>query len=1213
MHRRHGRRPAFETLESRTLLDASGVVWGTAPQLTLSFAPDGTEIAGKPSELFGTFDAVASEDAWQETILRAFQTWSVHTNADIGVVDDGGQPFGTPGPTRRDDRFGDIRIGAIPMDPAVVAISIPSDGVVAGTWVGDVLINSNAGLQSLDDLFSVALHEAGHVFGLDHNNDPLSPMHVHGVSSAIVPTATDIAALQSLFGTRAPDINEAGNSGGGQADNNSLGKATELRVPEVGLLRDGSAPSIIYGDLQNAQDDDFFVIDTPDGYAGPVTFQLRSRGISLLAPRLTITNEDQVVVGSADGNGTGGALLTVQIPPSQLESKFFIQVSSVDDGIYATGGYSLVATFDANLTVDQAKIDAVAGGAFRFLGPNELEDFFTGNDDDREDGGSDVPLFGDDLHGDDTQQKATELETQQGFVEGSRYEVVASIADEIDTDYYKFKSPDAVDGPSSVMTVFLRSLEAGRLIPRVTVLDEDGNLLPAEILVNGKGEYTLQVTGGQPDTEYLVRVEAADPNGLFATGNYQLTIVFGGVSTDLLTFANGTLDASQTNNAHTLFVAQTEFFHLALDVAPVSTTAPTLVWARILDANDQEVFRLASLPGDSRTDSGLFLAPGTYTVEVNGTALDGSPLENISYTLRGTVVSNLLAIDPLDPTDDPFRCPDGSGAFCYPGNIVSQNPYLWDLFLGSFPGASQLSSFDQVNLLLGDWWSWYWDSQTGNAPSLSFNDAYDLGGGGTLNVSADNGLLANDFDTDSDPMVAFLVDDVSQGTLTLNRDGAFTYEPPSPEFSGAVTFTYQVTDFFGQGTNLSTVTILVHAASDPWVVNRQVFYNGSRFDGQNSAANANDDLAIDGQKRALLQGATASRANYTSFSRGINGLIVDVQGLANPQGIGPDDFTFFTGNGDDLATWSELTAPVSVTVRPGAGAQGADRITIVLPDHVAEGNWLQTTVLANADTGLTSNDVFYFGNAVGETGNRVSNALVDSADVSLVGDHQRGPFDPAPITDPYDINRDGLVNATDIILARDHTADPGQALVLLDAPFGSGGTAAVASVTPASTALAEPLPPVDPVAKAVVAKATPTTPPVSIGATRPIASQTDVIGNWAVWSRRQIATRRRHVLKRLEKQAASHPIALDAVAARQPVVRRAWRAYAGGTRAALRAEASQAFFRLLGRRLQARHVAPRQSYDDLATGAQKDPFPSSGSVRSEAELEAIWGHGAFGG
>src|SRR5687767_14681429 len=89
------------------------------------------------------------------------------------------------------------------------------------------------------------------------------------------------------------------------------------------------------------------------------------------------------------------------------------------------------------------------------------------------------------------------------------------------------------------------------------------------------------------------------------------------------------------------------------------------------------------------------------------------------------------------------------------------------------------------------------------------------------------------------------------------------------------------------------------------VVAHHVFYNQSAWDGNDAAANAADDAAIATDKSALLPGQTATFANYTSYSRGINGIMVDIAGL--PVGLGsgpgPTDFTFKIGNDNNPAGW----------------------------------------------------------------------------------------------------------------------------------------------------------------------------------------------------------------------------------------------------------------------------------------------------------------------
>ncbi|MEZ5299655.1 MAG: LamG-like jellyroll fold domain-containing protein [Verrucomicrobiales bacterium] len=216
------------------------------------------------------------------------------------------------------------------------------------------------------------------------------------------------------------------------------------------------------------------------------------------------------------------------------------------------------------------------------------------------------------------------------------------------------------------------------------------------------------------------------------------------------------------------------------------------------------------------------------------------------------------------------------------------------------------------------------------------------------------------------------------------------------------------------------------------VVARQIFYNNSGFDGNDPAANAADAGAIAPDKWALLPGQEASFLNYTSYSRGINGIMVDIGNLAGSPGVA--DFAFAAGNDDDPGSWLAAPSPVAVSVSAGAGVGGSDRVTLIWADGAILGQWLQIRVLATAATGLASDDLFYFGNAPGETGNSASDAIVDAIDSTAVLANPRGTLNPADRFDAHDFDRDGNVNATDFAIARDHATDAGTALILLDAP-----------------------------------------------------------------------------------------------------------------------------------------------------------------------------------
>ena len=293
--------------------------------------------------------------------------------------------------------------------------------------------------------------------------------------------------------------------------------------------------------------------------------------------------------------------------------------------------------------------------------------------------------------------------------------------------------------------------------------------------------------------------------------------------------------------------------------------------------------------------------------------------------------------------------------------------------------------------------------------------------------------------------------------------------------STPVPVTPSVTDPFTAGVWTGSVTVQqaagqmvltvrgagsISGQSNPFAVGsamagRYVFYNNSYFDGNNAAANAADDNAVATDKAALLPGGTASFANYTSFSRGINGIMVDIAGLPGSTTLGAADFAFRLGNNSDPASWTAAPAPSSVTVRPGAGTGGSDRVTILWADGAIKKEWLQVRVLADANTALPQDDVFYFGNAVGECGNSTVNFVTDTFDISATRTHRLTVPGSALVTNAYDFNRDGKVDTFDISICRVSRTTVPTALQRITVPVGAkskagaiGGAVASAAAQP---------------------------------------------------------------------------------------------------------------------------------------------------------------------
>jgi hypothetical protein len=135
---------------------------------------------------------------------------------------------------------------------------------------------------------------------------------------------------------------------------------------------------------------------------------------------------------------------------------------------------------------------------------------------------------------------------------------------------------------------------------------------------------------------------------------------------------------------------------------------------------------------------------------------------------------------------------NGDGSFVYSPalNFAGQDVFTYRAWNGAV-----LSNIATVTI----------DVLSVSDPPVALDDRYFADTNLPLAVSAEEGVLANDFDIEGRPLSAEVVDRPSQGDLVFNPDGSFTYTPDL-DFVGTDTYTYRA--IAGeQVSNVATVRI----------------------------------------------------------------------------------------------------------------------------------------------------------------------------------------------------------------------------------------------------------------------------------------------------------------------------------------------------------------------------------------------------------------------
>jgi hypothetical protein len=595
-----GKAPRLELLEDRLAPAVFGNPWPDATRLTVSFGPGGA----------------AAPDGWQTEVLRGLQAWASVGNVNLVVVNDSGDPLGTPGLVQGDPRFGDVRVAWAPLGVNSLATSVPFSPL-AGTWAGDVVLNSSATFGPGGyDLYSVVLHEAGHVFGVSGTNDPGDVMfeYYNGVRTGL--GDSNVEVMQALYGARQGDAFE------GASGNATLALATDFKEAATAtalsavLARDEDGAwagdrLTVAADLTTPSDVDVYSYLTTHGAPG-FSLRLSAREHGLLSARLTVLDESGRVIASALADRTADAVVRVEAGRSQ---QLFFRVESADDA-FAVGAYALELNPD-NPSAMGPLLEIVS----RYLNNGISNDHLW----------TATPLAPSPVGG----------PAQLTFAH-------AGTIDARDVDYYRA----SLVGGSAALDIWL----SGGQGMTVAVLDGFGRTLASATTDGGLAH--LRLDEGTSGTLYFL------VSG--GSGAYFLMAELGAAPLVATPATAGTLDAEQPQTTRGLVLSQATLLHVELEGQTLGAVE-TAVEATLFDEQGNVVFQQTVKAGQTIT-ANLFLQAGKYTWRFVGGTADGSALAETTFDLRQLVLNDPIGPALVDPTqvpspDEPLWLPQGFGSF----------------------------------------------------------------------------------------------------------------------------------------------------------------------------------------------------------------------------------------------------------------------------------------------------------------------------------------------------------------------------------------------------------------------------------------------------------------------------------------------------------------------------------------------------------------------
>jgi len=529
---------------------------------------------------------------------------------------------------------------------------------------------------------------------------------------------------------------------------------------------------------------------------------------------------------------------------------------------------------------------------------------------------------------------------------------------------------------------------------------------------SGVVSYVMTVALSSPSAlQITVAYGTSDGSATLADNDYQAT-------SGVLTFAPGETTRLVTVlvNGDTINEANETF---SLNLSTPTNATLGVATATNTVTNDDPVPAVSISPATASIlegDAGA--TPGVYTVSLS--AVSGQTVTVAYATSDGSATladgdyqaaSGVLTFAPGETSKPVTVLANGDTANEANESFTLSLSAPANATLGTFAATATITNDDPVPAVtLGPATIAQTEGDAGTTPYL-FTATLSAVSGQPVTVAYDTAdgsatLANNDYQVTSG-ILTFSPGQTSK-LVTVLVNGDTTYEADE-DFSLSLSGPTNAT----LGSAAATATITNDDPVPGTVDGRFLFYNQSAFDGGNAAQNAGDDGAIATDKSAYLPNNTlADFANVSSYSRGINGIMIDLGGGGSHAAINANDFVFKHGNNNGPNSWTTVTATPTMSVRVGAGTLGSDRVTITWANNSIKNEWLEVQVLPTANTGLTAADVFFWGNKVGDTGagTPATSFLTSATDKTSVVNNQLGGV---PITNTRDFNRDGNVTVAD--------------------------------------------------------------------------------------------------------------------------------------------------------------------------------------------------------